>query len=180
MPYTNRDGRPGYCWCGCGEQPPLATYTRPEKGIFKGQPRRFIRNHHVKKVQYLEQDMGYSSPCWVWQMKIGNNGYGHISVGGRDRLAHRYYYELHKEPIPAGLSIDHLCRVRHCVNPDHLEAVPMHINQRRGGRTILNEELVEALREAHRCGVLLPTLEVLTGIKRRTLRAAIHGENWTK
>jgi hypothetical protein len=42
--------------------------------------------------------------------------------------AHRVSYELHKGPIPEGLVIDHLCRVRHCVNPDHLRAVTHAVN----------------------------------------------------
>lgn len=50
--------------------------------------------------------------------------------------AHRVAYELTRGPIPAGMEIDHLCRVRSCVNPDHLEAVTRGENLRRGrGKT---------------------------------------------
>ena len=69
--------------------------------------------------------------CWIWRGSILRNGYGQFYSGG-PHLAHRYSYELHKGPIPKGLVIDHLCRVRRCVNPDHLEAVTQSINLLRG------------------------------------------------
>lgn len=69
--------------------------------------------------------------CWLWTGTIGAGGYGRWPH--RNNLtAHRVSYELHRGPIPAGLQIDHLCRVRHCVNPDHLEAVTQAQNARRG------------------------------------------------
>lgn len=65
--------------------------------------------------------------CWIWQRKIQTAGYGQINlqINGRPvtRLAHRVSYEAFVGPIPTGLWIDHLCRVRSCVNPAHLEPV---------------------------------------------------------
>lgn len=69
--------------------------------------------------------------CWHWKGAISDPGYGRISVGNRLRYAHRLSYELNVGPIPDGLSIDHLCRVRDCVRPDHLEAVTLAENTRR-------------------------------------------------
>lgn len=67
-----------------------------------------------------------SVECWPWLGAINNNGYG-IIWGGKDNprklRAHRVMYELHVGPIPEGYDIDHLCRVRHCVNPAHMEPV---------------------------------------------------------
>ncbi len=71
------------------------------------------------------------SGCHVWIGATNINGYGMIGVNGRTRYVHRIAYELAKAPIPEGLQIDHLCRVRCCVNPDHLEAVTNKENGRR-------------------------------------------------
>jgi len=69
--------------------------------------------------------------CWLWTAWIERNGYGRFWLDGRQHGAHRVAYELYVGPIPVGLEIDHLCRVRHCVNPDHLEAVTASENARR-------------------------------------------------
>ena len=66
--------------------------------------------------------------CWMWQGHIDRvTGYGHFCIGYRPTRApvpaHRVAYELAIGPIPEGLQIDHVCRVRACVRPDHLEAV---------------------------------------------------------
>ena len=74
-----------------------------------------------------------ASGCWLWTGSLGGGGYASISIGKRGRaLVHRLSYEMHKGPIPEGLQIDHLCRVRRCVNPDHLEPVTHAQNARRG------------------------------------------------
>lgn len=70
--------------------------------------------------------------CWLWTGATSEKGYGHFGAGGRSRLAHRVAYELIVGVIPEGLTIDHLCRVRNCVNPDHLEPVTGAENTRRG------------------------------------------------
>ena len=74
------------------------------------------------------------SGCWVWPGRLTPDGYGQCRYIGKSMLAHRLSYELHVGPIPAGLTIDHLCRNRCCVNPDHLELVTHKQNQRRRDR----------------------------------------------
>lgn len=71
--------------------------------------------------------------CWLWTGAI-DNGYGIFSVEwtASNWTAHRYAYTLLVGPIPEGLTLDHLCRVRNCVNPRHLEPVTSGENVLRG------------------------------------------------
>lgn len=72
-----------------------------------------------------------NSGCWLWAGSIKPLGYGSWGHGGRMYQAHRFAYEAMVGPIPEGMHIDHLCRVRCCVNPKHLEPVTPRENVRR-------------------------------------------------
>lgn len=65
--------------------------------------------------------------CWLWRGAIERQGYGVFE----NRKAHRIAFTLIGGVIPTGLQLDHLCFVRHCVNPDHLEPVTAKENVRR-------------------------------------------------
>lgn len=80
------------------------------------------------------------SGCWLRTTSLGRNGYAYIGLGrSKVVLAHRTAYEMWVGPIPAGLTLDHLCRRRACINPAHLEPVPLRENLARGkGRSALN------------------------------------------
>lgn len=69
--------------------------------------------------------------CWEFH-NIDTEGYGRTFLNGKQKRAHRIFYEYFKEPIPKGLVIDHLCRNHACVNPNHLEVVTIKVNNNRG------------------------------------------------
>ena len=69
--------------------------------------------------------------CWYWTSSINKKGYGNMWKDGTSQIVHRISYELFRGKIPKGLQIDHLCRNRSCVNPQHLEPVTLTENIRR-------------------------------------------------
>ena len=69
--------------------------------------------------------------CWRWIAAQQGTGYGQVRVNGPLVLVHHVSYFLHYGAIPDGLQLDHKCRQRDCVNPDHLEAVTGTENTRR-------------------------------------------------
>ena len=75
------------------------------------------------------------SGCWIYMGALNQAGYGWIGAGSREvgvDRAHRVTYKHFKGKIPEGKEIDHLCRVRSCCNPEHLEAVTRQVNANRG------------------------------------------------
>ncbi len=81
-----------------------------------------------------------NSGCWLWTGALNQDGYAMFWHEGQARRAHRIAYEIHVGPIPDGLQLDHLCRVRCCVNPDHVEPVSCRENIRRGETGIHERE----------------------------------------
>lgn len=74
--------------------------------------------------------------CWLWMASQDGCGYGIFRASaGKQRRAHRWAYEQFVGPVPEGLVLDHLCRVRNCVNPAHLEPVTHQENMRRSRQT---------------------------------------------
>ncbi len=143
----------GLCECGCGRPAAIAKRTRPHLSHIKGQPTRLAQGHpggagrRMGLDQWQERDMGYETPCWIWMDAIAAvTGYGQVRVGSARRKvgAHRAVYELHH--VPDGLQLDHLCRVRACVNPDHLEVVTGAENTQRGLSAKLTAKDIRAIR----------------------------------
>src|SRR5690242_4725322 len=95
-------------------------------------------NPHAKALGKLPEErfwfhVNKTPTCWLWIGWKSHNGYGRFSINASKKVqAHRFAYELLRGPIPAGLQIDHLCRVPACVNPAHMEVVTASVNQKRG------------------------------------------------
>lgn len=70
--------------------------------------------------------------CWIWKGGITGQGYGAFWLDGRTIPAHRFSYEYLIGPIPEKMELDHKCRNRKCINPEHLEPVTSKENKLRG------------------------------------------------
>lgn len=66
--------------------------------------------------------------CWLWTAGLTSAGYAKFWLEGKTTLGHIVVYETLVGYIPDGLTLDHLCRVRRCVNPEHLEPVTQQVN----------------------------------------------------
>jgi hypothetical protein len=64
-----------------------------------------------------------NSGCWIWIAHVDHKGYGKFSIGYENMMAHRFSFTRVNGCIPDGMLLDHICRVRSCVNPDHLRVV---------------------------------------------------------
>lgn len=90
-----------------------------------------ISNETWVKIKHRVRDDG----CWIFNGSQQKDGYGSCNRNGQT-LAHRAYYSILKGPLIAGMELDHLCKNRNCVNPDHLEQVSHAENISRGNYKI--------------------------------------------
>jgi hypothetical protein len=136
--------------------------------------------------------------CWLWTASCNGGGYGMFrdAVMERRADAHRFSYEFHVGAIPAGLVLDHLCRNRNCVNPEHLEAVTQRVNVHRGLRGPANvthcpqghpyegENVIYATDGARKCRACNRIrnrengLQRLSDKQRRVLAVAVRNGRW--
>lgn len=89
----------------------------------------------AEPTRYYPRPRGYivcESGCWEWVGRPATNGYARLHINGRHHYAHRFVYETAIGPIPEGRTLDHLCRNKMCVRPDHLEPVTDTENVLRG------------------------------------------------
>jgi hypothetical protein len=119
-------GNAPLCACGCGDR---TSTVRTQ----------FILGHRPmladKMFIWQRSRINLETGCVEWTGQAYPNGYGYIRRGREQtaRMAHRAAYETFVGPIPEGLTLDHLCRNRICINPDHLEPVTRGENALRGG-----------------------------------------------
>lgn len=87
----------------------------------------FTEKHRERFISMIQVQ---PNGCWTWTGKLTREGYANVSWQGVN-TGHRIAYTLFVGPIPAGLALDHLCRTRACVRPDHLEPVTYKENSNR-------------------------------------------------
>lgn len=171
------DTRPGFCKCGCGERTALASRPDARRGRAAGEPLDFLCGHGNRAVSALWSvtGTGYETPCWLWTGTLNIAGYAYRNHRAGSRLVHRRHYEEAYGTVPPGLDLDHLCRVRRCVNPDHLEPVTRSENARRGAKTKLT---VAAVREIRRSSESDLVLAARYGVAPGTIWNARSGNQW--
>ena len=103
-------------------------YTAYEPAVTAEQQQQILD----RRLKNFESKIQVKDGCMIWTGWVTRNGYAGFFNGTKKVYAHRWNYERVKGPIPEGLVLDHLCRNRKCVNPDHLEAVTVQQNTLRG------------------------------------------------
>jgi hypothetical protein len=177
---------PGYCRCGCGSWVGFwENNNNRSQGYIKGEPKQFVHGHYAKwegnlRPDYAVEDRGFDTPCWVWQKSKTASGHGQLRVGKRIVLAHRHYYEREKGPIPEGMRIAHLCGVRACVNPAHLEVVSVKESVRRSASTKLSKSQVENIRREASDTGYYEKLRIARkyGISHKQVYGILRGRSW--
>jgi hypothetical protein len=89
-------------------------------------------NQGLEPMTRFLSKVNVDGPCWEWVGQLNAQGYGVFSFRRKDESAHRWLYQQLVATVPDGLELDHLCRNRACVNPDHLEPVTHKVNVLRG------------------------------------------------
>ncbi len=119
-----------------------------------------------------------TTTCWLWKGALCWDGYAQFRLYGKFPKAHRVSYELLVGNIPEGMTLDHLCRVRHCVNPSHLEVVTLRENLLRGNAvSAINARKRECIR-----GHSLSGENLVTVVGKRQCRKCnlLRGRRWQK
>lgn len=170
-PYTGT----GLCECGCGRKTKIATQTSRKSGETRGYPRRFVFGHHLRSsgVDYI---VDAKTGCWNWNLSLTSHGYGGSLDGKR---AYVTYYEQKHGAVPEGMELDHKCRNRRCVNPDHLEPVTHAENVRRGKSTKLTADQVREIRLRKRATrVKFTQLAEEYFVSPYTIQDIVYGRSW--
>lgn len=106
------------------------------------------RNAEIERFQSKYQTL-QGDGCWEWCGGKVRNGYGTFYFDHRKVYAHRFSYELHVGPIGSGQQVDHLCRNRACVRPDHLEAVSARENLGRSENPAMRAHVTDTCFRGH-------------------------------
>ncbi len=129
----------------------------------------------------MEVDTGYDTPCWGWPGAVDRQGYARTHRRGKyggHQFVHRIYFEDAYGPVPEGYTLDHLCRVPSCANPDHLEVVSNTENIRRGRAAKLDPERARKIRNLRGEGFTYVELGRMFGVGATCIEKVVKRINW--
>ena len=137
-PSEVRRGNGKYCSAECyrksriGRKMPEATRIKLQQSM-----KQSLARKRVPAVERFEKYFRKDEGWWLWTGGLLHIGYGAFTAEDRKSVrAHRFSYEIYIGEIPKGLTLDHLCRVRSCVNPSHLEPVTIKENLMRSSNFV--------------------------------------------
>lgn len=130
--------------------------------------------------------------CWVWTGHTCKGGYGHLGIGKKQVLTHRFSWVLHNGSIPAGDNVLHRCDNPPCCNPNHLwlgssldnnqDRAAKGRNREQGGErnshSVLNQHDVKLIRELREAGALQREIAARFGVHRVTISDILSGRTW--
>lgn len=176
----------GLCQCGCGESTPPYKASAQRRGIVQGEPMHYLPGHVRRRVVdlYRVEDRGFSTPCWIWRGAVHpRSGYGDIRRKELPiRRAHRFFYI--QACGPTELPLHHLCEVKLCVNPAHLQPVShaehkkLHPNRRGCYAAKLNPGQVREIRRLVAAGASQSAVAREFGITRVSVNNVVNRRTW--
>lgn len=151
-----------------------------------------LRTHIT--IEDVMSSINKTDRCWLWTGNINEIGYGHFTLDRKMWTAHRFFFQLHKGPIPKGLCVCHTCDVRSCINPDHLYAGTKADNSgdawRRGRgvspfiagekhcRAKLTQKQVLDIRHSYAGGIRIAELFKKYGTSEANISQIVHRKSW--
>lgn len=171
----------GYCLCGCGSPVSIAKRDQRTRGTKAGHSLRYLPGHHpngwaLSDKRFIVDPV---SGCWIWQRSKTPEGYPKLMrVDGIRYAPHRYYYQQKYGPIPDGYALDHLCKTRLCVNPDHLQPVTQTENTRRSSIAKLTTQDAANIKGMFAQGYSKRRLARMFSVTPSTIADLVNGVTW--
>lgn len=158
----------GFCKCGCGQK------TSMVRGFYRD----YVTGHNRRR-HTLNSYCADKHGCWIWKGGFWKSGYGRYGKDRKTTFAHRAVYVALGGFIPTGMQLDHLCRNKACVNPDHLEVVSPAENTRRSRTAKLWKVEVKAIRLLVKDGMMTQRkIAEKFGVSAQTICDIVNGRIW--
>ena len=134
---------------------------------------------HKNTIERFWTLVDKTNTCWLWKGTFFAEGYGAFKLDGKTHRAHRLAWFLVNGKIPKGKCLDHLCRVKSCVNPKHLDVVTWAVNQQRGDKARLNAKQISVIRALYARGARQCDITTALGIPCDQVSRIVIYKRWT-